>query len=99
MPRKNKTFSDKDVIRIIVKHLTPKERLEVALFMEENLLQIVEDNLEGINNILLDIIQIKDIIQPWLDGLAFIPGVGQIIDIVDILFNSIEEALKQTARE
>ena len=99
MPRKDKTFSDKDVIRIFVKHLTAKERLNVVLFVLDVEKDVIRENLAGINKILLDILDYKDTIQGLLNAFAFLPVVGQIIDIVDIFFELVEEALKQTAQE
>jgi hypothetical protein len=96
MPRKDRTFNDKDVIRIIVKHLTAKEALEVAIFLDENIKDVLEGKLKPINNILLDILKFRDIIQPLLDSIQFIPVVGSVVDVINLIFDLIEQAIIET---
>lgn len=99
MPRKDRTFNDKDVIRIIVKHLTVDEQLNVASFLDNEILNLIDGKLEPLNNLLVDILQFKDIIQPILNGLEFLPGVGQVIDVVDQIFDAAEQALLESGKK
>jgi hypothetical protein len=99
MPRLNKTFSDKDVIRIWVKHLTVEEQIIVAQFIDENLLKTIEKKLGKINDFLIDILQFRDIIQPLLDAIAFIPGVGTVVDIIEKIFDDIEDQILESAKK
>ena len=93
MPRKDKTFSDKDVIRIFVKHLTPEEQINVSGFIEENLKEILDGKLKPISNILLDISQIGDTIKPLLDVIGFIPGIGTLVDGILLVFDLIDQTI------
>lgn len=93
MARKDKTFSDKDVIRIFVKHLTPEEQINVSLFIEQNLKEILDGKLKPISNILLDISQIGDTIKPLLDVISFIPGIGTVVDLINLAFDLVDQTI------
>jgi hypothetical protein len=82
MPRKDRTFSDRDVIRIVVKHLEPQEQVNVQEFMRGFTAQ--EFTMEAFEAV--------------LQIIGLIPLVGEFAEVLNLVLDFTQALQSQTRR-
>lgn len=100
MPRKDRTFSDNDVIRIIEKHLTLEERENVLIRLGTLLIPAADVKMPeamkmGLVKTILQ--RISDTLAPIIlvvDGLSLIPVIGSRIKAVSLALKGIQAGVK-----